>query len=47
MTRGRKDLGARKYVRGDLRKPGFVIPAPDAPGIECHVIDISDNGACY
>ena len=46
MTRDRKDLGARKHVRVDLRKPGFLIPAPDAPWIECHVIDISENGAC-
>jgi hypothetical protein len=41
MTRDRKDLGARKHVRVDLRKPGFLIPAPDAPWIECQVIDIS------
>jgi hypothetical protein len=33
MTRDRKDLGARKHVRVDLRKPGFLIPAPDAPWI--------------
>lgn len=46
MTRDRKDLGARKHVRVDLRKAGFVIPAPDAPWIECQVIDISENGAC-
>jgi hypothetical protein len=46
MTRNRKDLGARKHVRVDLRKPGFLIPARDAPWIECHVIDISGNGAC-
>src|ERR1700712_4069259 len=45
MTRDRKDLGARKHVRVDLRKPGFVIPAPDAPWIECQVVDISENGA--
>lgn len=46
MARDRKDLGTRKHVRVDLRKPGFVISAPDAPWIECQVIDISDNGAC-
>ncbi len=46
MTRDRNDLGARRHVRVDLRKPGFLIPAPDAPWIECHVIDISENGAC-
>jgi PilZ domain len=46
MARDRKDLGARKFVRVDLRKPGFLIPAPDAPWIQCYVLDISDNGAC-
>jgi PilZ domain-containing protein len=46
MARDRKDLGARKFVRVDLRKRGFLIPAPDAPWIECYILDISDNGAC-
>ena len=46
MARDRKDLGARKFVRVDLRKRGFLIPAPDAAWIECYILDISDNGAC-
>lgn len=46
MARDRKDLGARRHVRVDLHKPGFLIPAPDAPWIECHIVDISENGAC-
>jgi hypothetical protein len=46
MARDRRDLGARKFVRVDLQKKGFLIPAPDAPWIECHVLDISTNGAC-
>ncbi|MEH2526585.1 MULTISPECIES: PilZ domain-containing protein [unclassified Bradyrhizobium] len=46
MARDRRDLGARKFVRVDLRKPGFLIPAPDAPWIECYILDISENGAC-
>jgi hypothetical protein len=46
MARDRKDLGARKFVRVGLHKPGFLIPAPDAAWIECHILDISDNGAC-
>ena len=46
MARHRKDLGARKHVRVDLNKPGFLIPAPEAPWIECTIIDVSDNGAC-
>ncbi len=46
MARHRKDLGERKNVRVDLHKTGFLIPAPDAPWIECVVVDVSDNGAC-
>jgi hypothetical protein len=46
MARDRKDLGARKYVRVNLHKPGFVIPAPDAPWIECTIVDVSEKGVC-
>jgi hypothetical protein len=46
MARHRKDLGARKHVRVDLYKPGFLIPAPDAPWIECLIVDVSHKGAC-
>ena len=44
MAAKRKDNGARKYVRVDLRKPGFLIPAPDAPWIECVIMEVSDDG---
>lgn len=46
MARDRKDLGSRKFVRVDLHKRGFLIPAPDAPWIQCYILDISENGAC-
>lgn len=46
MARSRNDLGARKHVRVDLYKPGFLIPAPDAPWIECLIVDVSDKGVC-
>jgi hypothetical protein len=46
MARHRKDLGARRHVRVDLHKPGFLIPSPDAPWIECMIVDISEEGAC-
>ena len=46
MARHRKDLGARRQVRVDLHKPGFLIPAPEAPWIECVILDVSDQGAC-
>jgi hypothetical protein len=39
-------LGARKHFRVELYKPGFLIPAPDAPWIECLIVDVSDNGVC-
>jgi hypothetical protein len=44
MARHRKDLGARRNVRVDLYKPGFLIPAPDAPWIECTINEVSDEG---
>jgi|SRR6267154_2660045 len=46
MAGTRKDPGARKNVRVDLHKPGFLIPAPDAPWIECLIVDVSDEGVC-
>jgi hypothetical protein len=46
MARHRKDLGARRHVRVELHKQGFLIPAPDAPWIECQILDVSHNGAC-
>jgi len=46
MARHRKDLGARKHVRVNLHKPGFLIPAPDAPWIECTIVDVSEKGVC-
>lgn len=46
MARHRKDLGDRKHHRVEVRRPGFVIPAPDAPWIECFIVDISESGVC-
>jgi hypothetical protein len=46
MARQRKELGTRKGVRVGLNKPGFLIPTPDAPWIECLIIDVSDRGTC-
>jgi hypothetical protein len=46
MARHRKDLGTRKNVRVDLHQPGFLIPAPDAPWIECMILEVSDDGVC-
>jgi hypothetical protein len=44
MTWNRKNPGARRHVRVDLYMPGFLIPAPDAPWIECTIVDVSDSG---
>ena len=46
MATDRKDLGARKHVRIDLHQTGFLIPAPDAPWIECMIVEVSDDGVC-
>jgi hypothetical protein len=46
MARHRRDLGARRHVRVNLYKPGFLIPAPEAPWIECTIIDVSETGVC-
>jgi hypothetical protein len=42
----REYLGNRKNARVELERPGFVIPAPDAPWIQCKIVDISDSGVC-
>ena len=46
MARHRNDLGARKSVRIDLQTQGFLIPAPDAPWLECTIVDVGDGGVC-
>src|SRR5258707_15386510 len=46
MARHRKDLGERKHERIEYRRPGFVIPAPDAPWIEGFIVDISESAVC-
>lgn len=44
MARDRKELGKRKHNRVEMYKRGFVIPAPDAPWVECTVIDVGHKG---
>jgi hypothetical protein len=41
----RKELGLRKCHRIDFERSGFIILEPDAPWIECFVVDISETGA--
>jgi len=44
MTKERKELGKRKHNRVEFYKRGFLIPTPDAPWIECTIVDVSDSG---
>ncbi|SDR88271.1 hypothetical protein [Bradyrhizobium canariense] len=46
MAKHRNDGGRRKGIRVDLHTPGFLIPAPEAPWIECTIVDVSDDGVC-
>ncbi|MGA2289344.1 hypothetical protein [Bradyrhizobium sp.] len=46
MARHRKDLGERVHVRVEIHKSGYLILAPDAPWIECRVVDVSHSGIC-
>ena len=39
-------LGQRKSPRIEFDRKGFLISAPDAPWLECLVIDVSDGGVC-
>jgi hypothetical protein len=45
-VRHRKELGARKNERIDYRRAGYLIPAPDAPWLECFILDVSGGGIC-
>ena len=44
MTKERKELGKRKHNRVEFYKRGFLIPTPDAPWIECTVLDVGHQG---
>jgi len=46
LARHSKNLGARKSARVVLQTQGFLIPAPDAPWIECTIVDVSNGGVC-
>jgi hypothetical protein len=45
-VRHRKDLGARKHLRIEYQRPSYIIPAPDAPWLECFILDVSESGIC-
>ena len=41
-----KDLGDRRHERIEYRRPGFIIPSPDTPWLECFILDVSASGIC-
>ncbi len=41
-----KDLGRRKHERIAYQRSGFIFEAPDAPWIECFILDVSETGLC-
>lgn len=43
MAKHRKRRSQKK-VRVDLQQTAFLIPAPDAPWMECTIFEISDEG---
>jgi hypothetical protein len=45
-VRRQKDLGERRHARIEYQRSGFIIPAPDAPWIECFITDVSESGLC-
>ena len=44
QARHRDDPGDRKQRRVDYQRQGFIIPAPDAPWVECVICDVQDDG---
>ena len=46
MARHRKELGARRHARIQLRKSVYLIMAPTSPWIQCMVVDVSEAGVC-
>ena len=46
QIRSAREFGSRRYVRVTLNKPGFLIPAPNAPWIQCVIVEVSDDGVC-
>jgi hypothetical protein len=40
----RKDPAHWNDERIDYQRPGFLIPAPDAPWVQCFILDVSENG---
>jgi hypothetical protein len=44
MAKQNTERGKRKSVRIEMHTAGFLIPAPNAPWIECMIIDVSEEG---
>jgi hypothetical protein len=46
VLRDQNYYGQRLHKRIELTWPVFVLNAPDAPGIECRIVDVSAGGIC-
>lgn len=46
LVKKERQLGRRNYYRVNFERSGFIILAPDAPWIECSIVDISETGVC-
>ena len=46
LVRKDREQGRRKNQRVNFERSGFIIFEPDAPWIECSILDISETGVC-
>jgi hypothetical protein len=46
LVKKEQELGRRKSHRVNFERSAFIILVPDAPWIECSIIDISETGVC-
>jgi PilZ domain len=46
LVKKEQELGRRKSLRVNFERSAFIILVPDAPWIECSIIDISETGVC-
>lgn len=40
------ELGRRKNVRIDFRRPAYIVVVPNGPLFHCNIIDVSHDGVC-
>jgi hypothetical protein len=42
----KQQVGQRRQEWIAFQRPGFVVLEPDGPWIDCHIIEVSKDGAC-